>query len=213
MNSEKKQKFSRTKELLQNTQYIGIAIEMLNFMMRRKKYSETVSTMSAIELADFIDHYGQTRVSGRNCQTDTQYYISSYDMRHGSSYVLTPRIRMFYYEFEKYIVKTFSEYEERILFDLQGFYGSQDHRDFPWEYNFDKENQYVKSVYLKRVDMILKRMMIDNKFKEESKHEFRLRISNQVLCKLELLKSLEDEKNKVLLDKPKTSESTPEWTP
>ena len=61
--------------------------------------------------------------------------------------------------------------------------------------------------------MILKRMMIDNKFKEESKHEFRLRISNQVLCKLELLKSLEDEKNKVLLDKPKTSESTPEWTP
>ena len=51
------------------------------------------------------------------------------------------------------------------------------------------------------------------KTKEESKHDFRLRISNQVLCKLELLKSLEDEKNKFLIDKQKTSESAPEGTP
>lgn len=36
----------------------------------------------------------------------------------------------------------------------QGFYRTQDHRDFPWEYNFDKEDQYVKSVYLKRIEMI-----------------------------------------------------------
>lgn len=41
----------------------------------------------------------------------------------------------------------------------QGFYRTQDHRDFPWEYNFDKENQYVKSVYLKRIEMILRKMV------------------------------------------------------
>ena len=76
----------------------------------------------------------------------------------------------------------------------QGFYRTQDHRDFPWEYNFDKEDQYVKSVYLKRIEMILRKMVKIKKTKEESKHDFRLRISNQVLCKLELLKSLEDEK-------------------
>lgn len=41
----------------------------------------------------------------------------------------------------------------------QGFYRTQDHRDFPWEYNFDKEDQYVKSVYLKRIEMILRKMV------------------------------------------------------
>ena len=37
----------------------------------------------------------------------------------------------------------------------QGFYRT----DFPWEYNFDKEDQYVKSVYLKRIEMILRKMV------------------------------------------------------
>lgn len=213
MNAEKKKKILKTKELLQNTQYPGISLEMLNFITRREKYSEMISAMSEMGLVSFIIHYGQTQVNGHNCQSNVEWYLYSDGMIPKISPILTHEMGMINFEFEKYIVKTFSECEERILFDLQGFYRTQAHRNFPWEYNFVIENQYVKSVYLKRVDMILKRMMIDNKFKEESKHEFRLRISNQVLCKLELLKSLEDEKNKVLLDKPETSESTPEWTP
>lgn len=194
---EKRQKVIKIKKLLQNSKYAGISYEMFNFIWRRKKYSATLQSMTEVELANFIDHYGQTRVSGCNWQTDTQYYIPSYEMRNGSQYILTPDMRMIYYEFEKYLVKLFSEFEERLLFDLQRFYRFNNHNHFPWEYDYYNENQYVKSVYLKRVDMILKKMMENKKSKSESKKDFRLRITNQVVCKLELLKRLEDEKNNI----------------
>lgn len=198
MNSEQRMKFKKAKELLQNTEYAGIALEMLDFIRRKKKDSEIISAMTETELADFIDHYGQTRVSGRNWQTDTNYSIPSHEMRNGIEYVLSPQMRIIYFEFEKYIVKLFSNDEDRLLFDLELFYFYQKHCDFPWEYDYDQENQYVKSLYLKRVDMILSKMLKSERSENETKRAFRLRISNQVLCKMELLQSFEEEKNKCM---------------